>query len=151
MIDNWYETPRWIASPKHVISAAAVVLNEKEEILLVKSPNRGWEIPGGQVEQGEALRDAAVREVLEESGIHVEITAFCGIFQTVSHSICNTIFLAKPNGGHLTTSDESLEVGWFDQSTALSMITHHNFRDRVKLALDPTQHPFLIEYVDQSE
>ncbi|MBD2848674.1 NUDIX hydrolase, partial [Paenibacillus sp. IB182496] len=36
--------------PKHIVSAAAIVVNEKDELLLIKGPKRGWEMPGGQVE-----------------------------------------------------------------------------------------------------
>ncbi|MCA9759700.1 MAG: NUDIX hydrolase, partial [Candidatus Eisenbacteria bacterium] len=80
--DSWHRE-RWERGPKHVISAAAVVVNSTNELLLVRSPRRGWEMPGGQVEQGESLRKAAIRETLEESGIEIEIIAFCGVFQTV--------------------------------------------------------------------
>ncbi len=66
--------------PKHIVSAACIVLNDEQEILLIKGPKRGWEMPGGQVEIGEPLHEAAIREVKEESGAHIEITRFCGIF-----------------------------------------------------------------------
>ncbi|AXI09955.1 NUDIX domain-containing protein [Oceanobacillus sp. 143] len=66
-----------------MVSAATIVLNEKKEILLIEGPLRGWEMPGGQVEEGESLKDAAIRETKEESGIDVEIIKFCGIFQNV--------------------------------------------------------------------
>ena len=68
---------------KHIISAATIVLNEKQEILLIKGPRRGWEMPGGQVEEGESLKGAAIRETKEESGIDIEITQFCGVFQNI--------------------------------------------------------------------
>ncbi len=77
--------------PKHFISAATIVLNDRNEILLIKGPSRGWEMPGRVVEEGELLKDAAVRETKEESGIDVEVTQFCGIFQNVSERI-NFIF-----------------------------------------------------------
>lgn len=87
-------------TPKHIVSAATIVLNSHNEILLIKGPKRGWEMPGGQVEEGESLTAAAIRETKEESGIDVEILKFCGIFQNVEKCICNTLFLAKPIGGH---------------------------------------------------
>jgi 8-oxo-dGTP diphosphatase len=40
-----------MSPPKHIVSAAAIVINEKNEILLIKGPRRGWEMPGGQVEE----------------------------------------------------------------------------------------------------
>lgn len=133
-------------TPKHIVSAATIVLNSKNEILLIKGPKRGWEMPGGQVEEGESLTVAAIRETKEESGIDVEILKFCGIFQNVEKSICNTLFLAKPVGGAPTTSPESLEVGYFPIEEALKMVTATNFRQRIEFCLDSTKHPFFIDF-----
>ena len=134
--------------PKHIISAAAIVLNEQDEILLIKGPRRGWEMPGGQVEEGESLKDAAIRETKEESGIDIEIIKFCGIFQNVERSICNTLFLGKPIGGTPTTSSESLEVGFFPIKEALEMVTWKNFRKRIEYCLDEKIQPFYVEFHD---
>ncbi|WP_234982673.1 NUDIX hydrolase [Ornithinibacillus halophilus] len=132
--------------PKHFVSAATIVLNDDNEILLIKGPSRGWEMPGGIVEEGESLKDAAIRETKEESGIEVEVLKFCGIFQNVKKSICNTLFLAKPIGGNLTTSSESLEVGFFPVVKALEMITIENFKQRIEFCLDQSKHPFYVEF-----
>ncbi|SDZ75366.1 NUDIX domain-containing protein [Thalassobacillus cyri] len=61
-------------TPKHIVSAATVILNEKNELLLIKGPKRGWEMPGGQVEVGESLKEAAIRETKEECGLDIEVT-----------------------------------------------------------------------------
>ena len=82
--------------PKHIVSAAAIVINDENEILLIKGPRRGWEMPGGQVEEGESIKDAAIRETEEECGVIIEITKFCGVFQNINGSICNTLFLEGP-------------------------------------------------------
>lgn len=135
-----------MSPPKHIVSAATIVLNEQNEILLIKGPRRGWEMPGGQVEEGESLKDAAIRETFEESGIEIEVVKFCGVYQNVSASICNTLFLARPVGGKLTTSPESLEVGFFPIEKALEMVTWKNFKQRIEYCLDEKLHPFLIEF-----
>jgi 8-oxo-dGTP diphosphatase len=132
--------------PKHIVSAAVIVTNNKNEILLIKGPRRGWEMPGGQVEEGESLKEAAIRETKEESGIEIEITKFCGIFQNVERSICNTLFLGRAIGGEPTTSSESLEVGFYPIDEALEMITLENFRKRIEYCLDESTHPFCIEF-----
>ncbi|WP_026582082.1 NUDIX hydrolase [Bacillus sp. J33] len=132
--------------PKHIVSAAAIVLNDNNEILLIKGPRRGWEMPGGQVEEGESLKDAAIRETKEESGIDIEITKFCGIFQNVSNCICNTLFLGKPVGGKLTTSPESLEAGFFPIEKALEMVTWKNFRQRIEYCLNDEFQPFYVDF-----
>jgi 8-oxo-dGTP diphosphatase len=131
--------------PKHILSAATIVLNDKQEILLIKGPRRGWEMPDGQVEEGESIKEAAIRETKEESGIDIEITKFCGISQNVSGSICNTLFLGKPIGGKLTTSPESIEVGFFPIQEALEMVTWKNFRQRIEYCLNEELQPFYIE------
>lgn len=135
-----------MSAPKHIVSAAAIVLNEKNELLLIKGPRRGWEMPGGQVEEGESLTDAVIRETKEESGIDIKVVKFCGIFQNIEGSICNTLFLGKPIGGQLTTSPESLEVGFFPLNEALEMVTWKNFRQRIEYCLYESMHPFYIGF-----
>ncbi|KHE67172.1 NUDIX hydrolase [Halobacillus sp. BBL2006] len=132
--------------PKHIVSAATIVLNEQKEILLIKGPKRGWEMPGGQVEEGESLKGAAIRETKEETGVDIEVVKFCGLFQNVKDSICNSLFLAKPVGGQLTTSPESLEVGFYPIQQALQMVTFMNFRERIEFCLNESTQPFCIEF-----
>lgn len=134
-----------MTTPKHIVSAATIIVNNKNEILLIKGPRRGWEMPGGQVEVGESIKNAAIRETKEESGIDIEIIKFCGISQNVSGSVCNTLFLGKPIGGELTTSPESLEVGYFPIEKALEMVTWKNFKQRIEYCLNEDLHPFYIE------
>lgn len=132
--------------PKHIVSAAAIVINDQNEILLIRGPERGWEMPGGQVEEGESLHMAAIREVKEESGVDIEIIRFCGLFQNVEASIVNTLFLAKPVGGQPIATDESLETGYFPIEEALEMVTWRNFRQRIEFCLKPELQPFCIDF-----
>ena len=131
--------------PKHFVSAAAIVLNDKNEILLIKGPQRGWEMPGGQVEEGESLTQAAIRETKEESGVDIEIIRFCGIYQNVEKSICNTLFLARQIGGEPVTTSESVETGFFPIEEALEIVTFMNFRQRIETCLKPDQ---TLDYVE---
>jgi 8-oxo-dGTP pyrophosphatase MutT (NUDIX family) len=135
--------------PKHIVSAAAIVLNDKNELLLIKGPRRGWEMPGGQVEVGESLSQAAIRETKEESGIDIEIIKFCGIFQNVGNSICNTLFLARPIGGELIQTLESLDSGFFPIEEALAMVEWKDFRKRIEYCLNDETQPFCIEFIDE--
>lgn len=135
-----------MAPPKHIISAATIILNKNKEILLIKGPKKGWEMPGGKVEKGESLKDAAIRETKEECGLDIEITKFCGVFQNVSKSKCHTLFLGTPIGGELTTTPESLEVGFFPVGKALKMVTWKNLRQRIEYCLNQEHHPFYIEF-----
>ncbi|MFF2480901.1 NUDIX hydrolase [Paenibacillus sp. NPDC058071] len=134
--------------PKHIVSAAAIVINDNNEILLIKGPRRGWEMPGGQVEEGESLIQAAIRETKEESGIDIEIIKFCGIFQNAANSICNTLFLARPIGGQLIQTEESLDSGFFPIEEALRKVEWKDFRQRIEYCLKPETHPFCIVFND---
>ena len=107
----------------HLVSAAALVTNEEGQILLVKSPWRGWEYPGGLIEPGESFEAALKREVYEEAGVQIEITGFVGICKNLERNIVNIDFTARYVGGTLTTSDESTEVGWFTKEQAMERIT----------------------------
>ena len=140
------QTSQIYTPSKHFVSAATIVLNDQKEILLIKGPIRGWEMPGGIVEEGESLKDAAIRETKEESGIDIEVLKFCGIFQNVKKSICNTLFLANPIGGDFTTSSESLEVGFFPIKQALEIVTIDNFRQRIEYCIDNSKQPFYVEF-----
>jgi ADP-ribose pyrophosphatase YjhB (NUDIX family) len=92
------------------------------------------------------LKDAANRETKEECGLDIEVTKFCGIFQNVSESLCNTLFLGRPIGGELITTPESLEVGFFPVEKALEMVTWKNFRKRIEYCLNEKFHPFYVEF-----
>lgn len=60
----------------HFVSVAGLVINDRDEILLLKSPKRGWEYPGGMVEPHETLQEALIREIQEETGVTVQIQGF---------------------------------------------------------------------------
>lgn len=109
--------------PTHLVSVAALVTNDEGQILLVNSPWRGWEYPGGLIEPGETFQEALHREIREESGIEIEITGFVGICKNLERNIVNIDFTAKYVGGKLTTSEESTEVIWATPEQALDMIT----------------------------
>ena len=141
---SWFEDRVWLESPRHIISAAVVATNDAGRLLLVRSPRRGWEMPGGQVEIGESLEAAAKREVLEECGVEVGDLKLCGIFQSLEKSIVNALFRGRYIAGMPRPSDEAIEAGFFEREQALEMVTYANFRDRIRLTLDETHHPFFI-------
>ncbi|MBH0229109.1 NUDIX hydrolase [Halobacillus yeomjeoni] len=132
--------------PKHSLSAGAVVLNDQDEVLLIKGPRRGWEFPGGIVELGETIHDGIIREVKEETGIDIEVVKFCGIYQNTEAGVCATCWLAKAVGGEMETSSESLEVGFFPLEEALKKVTWSNFRERIIKILNEKEHPFYVAF-----
>ena len=132
----------------HLVSVAALVTNDKGEILLVNSPWRGWEYPGGLIEPGESFEAALKREVREESGVEIEITGFVGVCKNVARDIVNIDFTARYTGGELTTSEESTEVGWFAPEKAMEIITFPLTKKRLAnmISGDKTVHLFGFRY-----
>ena len=119
----------------HLVSVAALVTNEEGKILLVNSPWRGWEYPGGLIEPGETFQQALHREIREEAGVEVEITGFVGICKNVEKDIVNIDFTCRYVSGELTTSDESTEVIWATPEEALDLITFPLTKKRLQQML----------------
>ena len=116
----------------HLVSCAGLVTNDEGKILLVNSPWRGWEYPGGLIEPGESFEQALRREIREESGVEVEIERFVGICKNLERNIVNIDFVCRYVGGELTTSEESTEVIWAEPEEALRMITFPLTRKRLE-------------------
>ena len=123
-------------SPTHIVAACALISNASGDVLLINSPLRGWEVPGGQVEIGESLIEGVQREIFEESGIKAEIGVLAGVYSNVKPptKVIFT-FLATYQSGELTSSAESSEVRWVPPDQVLPMITHLAVYDRINDAI----------------
>ena len=121
--------------PTHKVSVAGLVTNEEGKILLVNSPWRGWEYPGGLIEPGETFQEALHREIREEAGVEVEITGVVGICKNGEKDIVNIDFTCRYVGGELTTSEESTEVIWATPEEAFQMITFPLTKKRLQQML----------------
>ena len=88
---------------------------DKPLLLSVRSDVHGWELPGGQLDPGEAVEDALVREVWEETGYHVEIDRRVGDYVRSGFRPHRAIVYAcRVRAGERRTSKETIEVEWFD-------------------------------------
>ena len=127
--------------PTHIVAVGGIVENEQEEILLVKTQHGGWVYPGGQVEVGENLIDALVREVKEESGIDIEVSQLIGTYSNTGiHKWYDEVtdvptkvmfdFVCNPIGGTLSTSEETSESCWVKKERVLEFITAPAIRTR---------------------
>lgn len=124
-------------TPQHLVAVSGLVRNAQGDILLVRSPKRGWEIPGGQVENGESLIEGLQREMVEEAGVTVEVGRLTGIYSNVKvPSKVIFCFLCDYVDGNLMPSPESIEVEWVAQAEVLGRITHPALFDRTQDALN---------------
>jgi ADP-ribose pyrophosphatase YjhB (NUDIX family) len=78
---DYHDSPEASKANSLVPSVNVVVVNDAGEILLIRRTDNGnWAVPGGAIDLGESVAQAAVRETLEESGIHCAITGIVGIY-----------------------------------------------------------------------
>lgn len=121
---DYHDDPAAPEANSLVPAAVAVVVREDGAVLLIRRTDNGnWALPGGAIEMNESVADAAIRETLEETGIQVEITGLLGIYSDPRHVIHFTsndevrrefsvVLTARPVGGEPATSPESSEVRW---------------------------------------
>lgn len=120
--------------PTHIVAVDGIVENGKNEILLVKNRDKEvWTVPGGQVEIGENLIDALIREIKEESGIDAVVDKLVCISSNTGTYEGNNGYGTVPTkvmlgftctfiGGELTDSDETSESCWIPRDCVLDYI-----------------------------
>jgi ADP-ribose pyrophosphatase YjhB (NUDIX family) len=95
------------------------IINQDGALLLTRREDfEIWCIPGGAVDDGESLAEAAIREAYEETGLQVELTRFVGMYSLPSwlgRSLHIALFAARPVGGEMRLCPgETVEIGFFD-------------------------------------
>lgn len=85
-----------------------------EILLSLRSDVRGWELPGGRLEQGEVASAALAREILEETALRVEVGRHVGDYvRTGFRPHTARIYVCRGLGGSLRHSSETLDARWF--------------------------------------
>jgi 8-oxo-dGTP diphosphatase len=110
--------------PTRPIAGVGVMIQDGEKYLLIKraaNPDKGlWSVPGGLVEVGERIEDAAVREALEETCLDVELTKRLGVVDKIEYDDKGEVYyhfviiqyLAGVKGGEMRPMDDALEAEW---------------------------------------
>ena len=97
--------------------AATCIVERENRILMIRralQPGMGlWCMPGGYVDRGEVVEEAAAREVLEETGLVVEVEHLVGLFSEKDRPVIVAAYAAKETGGALRAGPEAQELGFF--------------------------------------
>ena len=104
------------------VAVGTIIRVSDHEIVLCRraiNPGYGcWVFPGGYVDRGEQLEEAAVREAREECGLEVRLDGLVSLHSYQGHTTVVVVYAATAVGGTMTVADEeSLEVGTFTADT----------------------------------
>lgn len=134
--------------PTHIVAVFGVVENANREVLLLKHRYRDiWMFPGGQVEVGENLIEALVREAREESGMEIEPGhLFCITSNTCTYpgydgydTVPSKVimgFACTYKSGDFGESDETTEHIWVARDRVLDYVKMPDFIDKYKAYLE---------------
>ncbi|PZG15575.1 NUDIX domain-containing protein [Nonomuraea aridisoli] len=140
---DYHNDPNAPAANSLVPSVNVVVTNDTGEVLLIRrSDNGNWALPGGAIDLGESIPQAAIRETLEETGIVCEITGLVGTYSDPGHVIHYTsndevrqefsiVLTARAVSGQPTPSAESREVRWVLRHELDNYGMHRSMRLRI--------------------
>jgi ADP-ribose pyrophosphatase YjhB (NUDIX family) len=119
--------------PKNPLLGVSVAVTRGESVLLVKrgkAPLKGfWSFPGGLVEVGETLVEAAVREVAEETGLAVRISDAIDRAEVIRRDATGRVerhfvlivFSARYRSGRVQAADDAAEAGWFSRDALVEL------------------------------
>jgi len=121
----------------HSVVVGCLVFNASRDVLLIRHHKRGWEIPQGRVEQGENLIAALHREVVEESGVEIELGPMVAVWSKLSPPCALIVtFLGRHVSGVLAPTGEIAEACWLSPGEALARVESPVMRDRLKTLLE---------------
>ena len=129
------------------VGCSAAIINNEGKVLLTRRLDNGqWCLPSGGMDAGESPSETCIREVLEETGLHVRATRLVGVYsdpnQLVMYADGNKVqiiaihFEAEITGGTLGLSDETSDFGYFslEEIEGMEMLGHHKKRIEDTLA-----------------
>ena len=130
--------------PEQPLVGVGAIIIKDDRVLLVKRAHpplqAQWSIPGGVLEVGELVREAAIREAREETGLIVEPRDLLGVYDRVLRSSDGRVqyhyvlidFLCRPVGGDLLAASDAAEVRWFTRAELPSLKLAEDTQDVIR-------------------
>lgn len=141
--------------PEMPLVGVGSIIIEGDRVLLVKRahpPIQGqWSIPGGVLEVGEMVREAAVREAREETGLMVEAGELLGVYdrilrdpeRRVQYHYVLIDFLCRRVGGELIAASDAAEVRWFTRQELSGLNLPEDTQDVIRKGFQQLGQPVL--------
>jgi ADP-ribose pyrophosphatase YjhB (NUDIX family) len=151
---EFYYDPEAPAPNSIVVAVTAFAQDDQGRVLLIhRTDNDFWALPGGAQDVGETITETVARETREETGIDVKVTGLIGIYSNPKHVIAysdgeirqefSICFRAKPTGGKVRPSNESSEVCWVEQERLDDLSIHPSMRLRIDHGFARLTEPYL--------
>lgn len=127
----------WLKNPHFVATVAAVIINERGEVLLFRHTYRRdlpWGLPGGWLERSEDPDKAIEREMMEEAGLTVRVLYPLIVGRDRNRRRLDVVYIARLEGGAFRPSQEVSEMRYFSAG-ALPVLSNHT-RDIILMAME---------------
>ncbi|SCG61311.1 NUDIX domain-containing protein [Micromonospora halophytica] len=149
-----YHDPNAPKANSIVVAVSVFVRDEQGRVLLIQRTDNGlWSLPGGGQEIGETVAETAIRETHEETGVRVDVTGIVGVYSDPGHVIeysdgevrqqFSLCFRAVPVSGRPTPSDESREVRWVARDELGALDIHQSTLLRVTHGYEERAEPYI--------
>jgi ADP-ribose pyrophosphatase YjhB (NUDIX family) len=150
---DYYHDPNAPRANSIVVAVTAFVQDNRGRLLMIRrTDNDLYAIPGGAQEIGETISQTVVREVREETGVTVDVTQLIGVYSDPEHLIAfsdgevrqefSLCFRGRPVEGELHTSSESKEVLWVEPAMLDKLNIHPSIRLRIQHGFEHRTTPF---------
>lgn len=111
-------------TPLHSVSVAGVTFDDAGRVLLIKRRDNGqWQAPGGVLELNETFEHGVIREVFEETGVHVAADRLTGVYKNLVKGVVALVYRCSYISGTPSSTEESSEVAWVDAREAASRMS----------------------------
>ncbi len=150
---DYYHAPDAPSANSIVVAVTAFIQDTAGRLLMIRrTDNDLYAVPGGAQEIGETIAQTVVREVREETGITVDVTGLIGVYSDPAHVISfsdgevrqefSLCFRARPIEGEPRTSSESKEVLWVEPAGLADLNVHPSIRLRIQHGFENRTEPF---------
>ncbi|MBG6069176.1 NUDIX domain-containing protein [Micromonospora ureilytica] len=149
-----YHDPSAPKANSIVVAVSVFARDDRGRVLLIQRTDNGlWSLPGGGQEVGESVAETAVRETHEETGIRVEVFGMVGVYSDPGHVIeysdgevrqqFSLCFRAVPVSGTPTPSEESHDVRWVARDELAALDIHPSTLLRITHGYEERPEPYI--------